>query len=236
MTSDRGTVTRKNKYLLATGNRALSTGIFMVISWYGEGCFKIQNGEDVILVDPPEASSGISAPRFKSNLLIKSITPWPVPENLYQASDFSIIGAGEYDHNGVKIKGYNLIKESSDKYFKSVYVVSWDDITLGILGHVSSELSPEIMENLEEIDVLIGPAGGSPFLGQMEMSKLVKQLNPKIFIPSFYKIEGLKRKSLDVKDFLANFNGEVSKDNDKFTFKRKDIEGLKKTKVICLKV
>jgi len=37
----------------------------MVISFYGEGCFKIQSGEAVVLIDPPSPQSGLTAPRFK---------------------------------------------------------------------------------------------------------------------------------------------------------------------------
>ena len=209
----------------------------MIISWQGEGCFKIQNGEVVLTTDLPDESSGLSAPRSKSDIYIKTISSWPFefgtsPKN----SDIFIPGAGEYDYRGVKIKGFNLPAESSSKFFKSVFVVDWEDISIGILGHLSSDLSPEILENFEEIDILIGPSGGEPFLSQEKIIKLVKQLNPKVFIPSFYKIPNLKRKTLDIKKVVDEFNGDSSSGNDKFVFKKKDIQDFKKTKLICLKV
>jgi L-ascorbate metabolism protein UlaG (beta-lactamase superfamily) len=207
----------------------------MVITWLGEGCFKLQNGEVSLLTDPPESVSGISAPRFKTDVLLKTLTPWPM-DDLDHNAEKAIIGAGEYDAKGIKVKGFELIAESGEKFFKSVYSIIWEDITIGILGHISSDLPPNIMTDFEELDILIGPAGGEPFISQEKLSKLIKQLNSKIFIPSFYKIPGLKRKSKDIKEFLGDFNGEVKKDQDKFVFKKKDLAEIKKTNIVCLTV
>ena len=208
----------------------------MVISWNGEGCFRIQSGEVVLMTDLPDESSGITAPRSKSDIYIKTINPWPFPfaEN-HKNSDLSIFGGGEYDHKDVRIRGFNLTDESSQNFFKSVYVINWDDVSIGILGHISSDPSPQILEKFEEVDVLIAPAGGEPFFPQEKLVKFIKQLNPKIFIPSFFKIPGLKRKTSDIKKIVEEFNGEAE-ETDKFVFKKKDIQDLKKTKLVCLKV
>ncbi|KKS82523.1 MAG: Zn-dependent hydrolase of the beta-lactamase fold-like protein [Candidatus Wolfebacteria bacterium GW2011_GWC1_43_10] len=208
----------------------------MVISWYGEGCFKIQSGERVVLTDPPEPVSGIGAPRLKADVLIKTICPWPSPKSIGENADFIVLGAGEYDVGGVKIRGFSLNSESSDKFFKTVFVIRWDQITIGLLGHLSSQPPPEIMENFEEVDILIAPAGGTPFLSQELVGKLVKQLNPKIFLPSFYKVAGLKRKAQGVEEIFSRFNGEAERGLERFVFKKKDLEALKKTKIVTLKI
>jgi hypothetical protein len=205
----------------------------MVITWHGEGCFKFQNGEVSLLTDLPESVSGISAPRFKTDVLLKTITPWPNGQ-VEHNSDSIITGAGEYDIKGIKIKGAELVNESSPKFFKTVYSIIWDEITIGVLGHISGELPPNIMTDFEELDILIGPAGGEPFVSQEKMVKLIKHLNPKIFIPSFYKIQELKRKAKDIKDFVREFDGETKKNQDKLVFKKKDLGEIKKTNIVCL--
>jgi L-ascorbate metabolism protein UlaG (beta-lactamase superfamily) len=207
----------------------------MVITWHGEGCFKFQNGETSLLTDLPESVSGISAPRFKTDVLLKTITLWPNGQ-VEHNSDNIITGAGEYDIKGIKIKGAELADESSSKFFKTVYSIFWDEITIGILGHISGELPPNIMTDFEELDILIGPAGGEPFISQEKIIKLIKHLNPKIFIPSFYKIQGLKRKAKDIKDFVDEFSGEEKKGRDKLVFKKKDLGEIKKTNIVCLTV
>ncbi len=207
----------------------------MIISWYGEGCFKIQNGDKVIMTDTPTKDSGISKPRVKADILLKTITAWPIKE---EKNGYGVIvyGAGEYDIEGIKIRGMQISDESDKNFFKTVYILNWDDVTIGILGTISNIITkPEIVENFEDIDILIAPGGGNPFISQKDVSKFIKQLNPKIFIPSFYKIKGLKRKTEEITPLLNEFNGEVEKDLEKLVIKKKDINEIKKTKVICLK-
>jgi L-ascorbate metabolism protein UlaG (beta-lactamase superfamily) len=207
----------------------------MVITWYGEGCFKFQNGETALLTDLPDASSGLTPARGKVSAYIKTLTPWPDPKE-YENADTTVFGAGEYDVQGIRIRGYELAGESAKSFFKTIYSIVWDDITIGLLGHVSSPVPPALLENFEEIDVLVAPAGGTPFIDQKELAKLVKLLNPKIYIPSFYKIAGLKRKSEDAKGVLEALGAEAGKPEEKFVFKKKDIADIKKTQVITLKV
>ncbi len=206
----------------------------MIVTWNGEGCFKFQNGEVSLLTDLPDASSGLSVPRGKVSVYVKTLTTHPQPERNENA-DTTIFGAGEYDVQGIKIKGYELIEESGKGFFKTIYTLMWEDISIGLLGHMSGPIPPAILEYLEEIDVLIAPAGGPPFIEQKELVKLVKLLNPKIYIPSFFKIPGLKRKTEDPKEVFESLNGGGEKPEEKFVFKKKDLAEIKKTKVVCLK-
>jgi L-ascorbate metabolism protein UlaG (beta-lactamase superfamily) len=208
----------------------------MVITWHGEGCFRFQNGETTLLVDPFDSSLGLSVPRFRPDILIKTLTAWPSDQKELNA-DYAIIGAGEYDIEGIKIKGFELINESSSKFFKTVYSLNWDQIAIGLLGHLSLEQLPQnAKDEFEELDILIGPAGGEPFIEQEKMIKLVKELNPKIFIPSFYKVPNLKRKAKSIDDFVDEFNGDVKRNEQKLVFKKKDLSEIKKTNVVCLTI
>jgi len=96
----------------------------MVISFYGEGCFKIQSGELVILTDPPAKESGLGPPRFKFNLLLKTLSAFP-PE---AKSSYELVGPGEYNFKiadkEVDIEGLFLEKESTDKFIKTIYLVN----------------------------------------------------------------------------------------------------------------
>jgi L-ascorbate metabolism protein UlaG (beta-lactamase superfamily) len=206
----------------------------MVITWYGEGCFRIQNGDRSILLDPIDSSSGLSAPRGKTDAIIKTLTPWPFAFG--QNEEGAIIhGAGEYDVQGIGVKGFELLSESTEKFFKTAYVITWEDITTGVLGHMSEDLPPAILENFEEVDVLIGPGGGTPFIDQDRMTRLLKQITPKVFIPSFFKIPGLKRSAGSVTPLLEKVNGGSAETQEKFVFKKKDLDEIKKMQVVCLK-
>lgn len=207
----------------------------MIITWNGEGCFKFQNGETSLLTDVPDTSSGLSSPRGKVSVYVKTLTPWPDPKP-YEYGDTTIYGAGEYDVRDIKIRGHELVGESTKSFFKTVYTIVWDDISIGILGHATGPIPPALLENFEETDILIAPAGGSPFMDQKELIKLVKQLNPKVFIPSFYKIEGLKRKADGIAQIAEALNGGEERGEEKFVFKKKDLTDIKKTKMVRLRM
>lgn len=208
----------------------------MIITWHGEGCFRIQNGATSVLVDPPHEGSGAAQPRFQTDILIKTITAWPAAAEQASKASSVVRGAGEYDIAGITIRGFELPDESSKNFFKTVYVLGWDDVSIGLLGHCAGSLPPAAAEHFEDCDVLIAPAGGEPFAEIDAMVKLVKQLNPKIFIPSFLKAPGVKRGgAIDARQCAEHFNGGAAEETDKFVFKKKDLVDIKKTRVVCLK-
>jgi len=208
----------------------------MIITWHGEGCFRIQNGSTSVLVDPPREGSGAAQPRFQTDILIKTITAWPAPaESAFKAASV-VRGAGEYDIAGITIRGFELPGESTKNFFKTVYVLGWDEVSIGLLGHCTGPLPPAVVEHFEDCDVLIAPAGGEPFADVDVMVKLIKQLNPKIFIPSFLKAPGVKRSgAIDARQCGERFNGGAMEEMDKFVFKKKDLVEIKKTRVVCLR-
>jgi hypothetical protein len=219
----------------------------MVISFYGEGCFKIstrggsakggQSGDLAILTDPFESSSGLAPPRFKADIVLKTLTPLPIAQYSTLATQHFISGPGEYDLKGVKIFGLGLEKESSDKYIKTAYLAEVEDLKLCFLGHLSEAPQPEIAEQLEEIDILFIPAGGKPFISQEAAVRLIKQIEPKIAIPSFFKLPGLKRQASDLKNFLEEANHKrAGEKQEKLTIKKKDAAAIKKTEIVPLSV
>jgi len=206
----------------------------MIITWYGEGCFKCQSGELTLLSDPVDAKSGLSAPRFKPNVLIKTIAPVPAPVIEDEENTLVVQNAGEYDRFGIEVKGYAIKKESTDTYIKTVYVVEFEGIRLCFLGHLDGQLEGVDLEPLEYIDVLFIPGGGKPFIEQEKAVKLIHQIEPRVVIPSFFKIPGLKRNSADSKDFVKEFGVSKTDAQDKFTFKKKDLQE-KGTSLVLLK-
>lgn len=211
----------------------------MIITFYGEGCFKIQSGDFIVLTDPFDNKTGLAAPRLKPDIVLKTLTPLPFPQSSILNPQFSISGPGEYNIKNINIAGFGLPKESTEKFLKTIYLVKIEGVNLCFLGHISEILEPTILERLGEIDILFIPAGGEPFINQKTAAKIIKQIEPKIVIPSFYKIPSLKRHACGLSAFLEEFNGEKIKQKEtqeKLTIKKKDLGEIKKTEIIALKV
>ncbi|MBI5306267.1 MBL fold metallo-hydrolase [Candidatus Wolfebacteria bacterium] len=212
----------------------------MVISYYGEGCFKIQSADTTILVDALNSESGLNNPRFKFDLEIKTLASIENIDNFSRLKEnqdgFQIVGPGEYNIKDVKIFGFGLLKESSDKFIKTIYIVEIEGVKLCFLGHTSDAPQADILEHLEEIDILFIPAGGKPFIEQKAAAQLAKKIDSKIIIPSFYKIPGLKRKTDDLKIFLEEGEYKNVEVLEKLTIKKKELGEIKKMKIVSLKV
>lgn len=214
----------------------------MQIQYFGLSSFKITTKEATIITDPFHKDSGLVAPRGAADVLILA----QKDKKLYTATSgisgehFDITDPGEYDIKGTTVTGIPLKQE--DKYV-SVFLIESEDIRILNLTHIKDfNLKDEELESLGDIDVLILPVGGNSVLSASSASKVVNEIEPKVVIPSHYKMSreagsasGGNSLILDldpVEKFIKEMGGK-KEDLEKFSFKKKDLpeEG---TKVIIL--
>ncbi len=200
----------------------------MTINWYGEGCFKIVENGVTITTDPVESFTGLSAPRFKTDVILRTMMNPLLPEDdkpIAQNDGETVViaGPGEYEVKGIQITGWPLMKSSGKDTLRSIFRIKTDDMTIGLLGHLAEFNEPEILEELGSVDILLIPGGGEPFISQEAAAKLVRQIEPRVVIPCFFKIPGLKRKSEDVAGFLKEV-GLKAEPTEKFSGKHKELD------------
>ncbi len=182
----------------------------MVINYFGNGCFRLQSGETSVLVNPDNN-------RLKADVTLKTLTATEVDEagngGAETPDEVVISFPGEYEEKEIEILGVPVVEESTEKFLKTAYAVSWEGMKFVFLGHLSKPMDATLMEEFSEPDVLFLPVGGGHFLEPEVAAKIAKQLEARIVIPSFYK---------DPAEFLKAF-GKKAEDMDKFVFKQKDI-------------
>ena len=172
---------------------------------------------------------GLTPPRGEVTATIKTVS---MPENLDFATNV-VNGAGEYEYEGVSIMGFPV--EQSD-VLQTVYKIEMEGITIGILGKLLDGLPPKTLEELEEVDILIAPAGGPPLAAVPGVARLIKQIEPKIVIPSLYKVAGLKEKRGDVAAFWKEMGVKSAAPEEKLVLKKKDFETITGTVVKVLSI
>jgi len=148
----------------------------VIINWYGGGCYKISASSADIVMDP-SSSNGISS-RLKSDLVIKTQSFLPLDIGAVGINE--VVMAGEYEIQGVKIKGVQVTStpSSNKEYMQTVYKIVVDDISLGFLGNISTELDEKTLDELGEIDILFVPSNNIA-------GKLIKSIDPHIAIPGW---------------------------------------------------
>lgn len=179
----------------------------MVITHFGNGSFRLQSGDTVVLIDPENN-------RLKADVILHTLAP-ANPTEVLDGSDagMKISFPGEYELKGIEIEGFFIKDESTEKFSKTAYKVTFEDMKFIFLGHLSGPLDASLMEEFSEPDVLVLPAGGGHFLEPDVAAKIAKQLEARIVIPSFVKNADLFLRALGRKADAA----------EKFVFKQKDI-------------
>jgi len=85
---------------------------------------------------------------------------------------------------------------------KSAYKIKMEDISIGYLGMINAkEITPEVGNFFSDTDMVLLPIGGGDMIDITEASNIIKQLEPKIVIPMYYKIPGLKIKRAELEIF-----------------------------------
>lgn len=189
----------------------------MVINFLSGGSFRVQSGEVSLLVDPESA-------RYKADVTLRTLTSIDqLKPGDGSADQNEIYFPGEYEIKEIEIFGTPVPEESSGKFLKTMYALSWEGVKLAFLGHLSRPPSAEIIDKLNEPDIIFLPVGGGHFLTPEAAAKLAKQLEPAFVIPAFYK---------NPADFLK-LMGQKAEVQEKLVFKKKDLVN-EKMRVVLL--
>jgi L-ascorbate metabolism protein UlaG (beta-lactamase superfamily) len=200
----------------------------MIITYQGVEFFKVQFGDTILAFNPISKESKFKSTRFFADVaLVTSNNPdFNGVENLsYNGKDPLVIsGPGEYETKGVFIKGFaSKTNYGGKEKINTIYTIVLENMTLCFLGSLSDEkLSPEFLESIEDIDILFLPIGDKDVLDAAKADKLAVTLEPKIIIPMHYGDVGVEGA---LKKFLKEAGEDKVTPIDKFTIKRKDLDG-----------
>ncbi len=204
----------------------------MVITYYGMGFVKAQLGDTIIAFNPISKDFDPKAPKFGADLALISLR-----DEAYNGRDnvsfgtkvpFIIDGPGEYEISGIFIQGFP--SEGPAGKINTIYTVLLEGIKMLHLGAMAStQLAPEVIEDMGVIDIVFVPLGDNA-LNPKEAAKLATSLEAKVIIPLICQAKGGE-------ELLATFLKEAGGSGetvDKLAIKRKDLEG-KETEVIVIK-
>src|SRR5579864_2570466 len=130
----------------------------MVITYFGNDCFRLQSGEISLLTDP-------ESNRLKADVTLKTLTATDDPNGTSDGSgEMTVTFPGEYENREIEIEGFPIAGESTDKFLKTAYRATWEGMKLVFLGHLSRPIDATLMEEFADPDILFLPIGGGHFL------------------------------------------------------------------------
>jgi len=196
----------------------------MVISYLGGECFKVSQGELTLAFNLPSKESKQKSVKFGSDILFISAhhPDFTGIENAAfgERAPFVIEGPGEYEVKDVAVRGFaSETTYGGGSSVNTIYSIILEGMNLCFLGALSNPVLPvAAKQELDDIDILFLPIGGSGVLDHAESYKLAVQLEPKAIIPMHYTPESLKL-------FLKEAGVDKVEQMEKFTVKKKDLDG-----------
>lgn len=199
----------------------------MQIIRLGHSCFKIQNNEATLLIDPFSEAIGLPMPKTSADILLLSHEHYdhansdavrgnPFIINTpgeYEIKDFFIYAISSFhDNSGGKERGSNLI-----------FLIEAEGIRIAHLGDFGqANLTEEQLKKLEGVDILLVPVGGVYTIDAKAAAEIISEIEPRLIIPMHYFEKGLKIKLDDVEKFKKEMGNKIEV-MDKLKIKKKEL-------------
>jgi L-ascorbate metabolism protein UlaG (beta-lactamase superfamily) len=163
------------------------------ITWLGHSCFRIKGKEATVVTDPYDESLGYPPRKLSANVVTVS-HPHPGHSNLREVEGNPRVlrGPGEYEIADILIIGiptYHDSEQGRKRGKNTAYLIEVDELTVCHLGDLGHQLSPQQVEQLGSVQVLLVPVGGVSTIDAHLAAEMVRLLSPRIVIPMHYRTE-----------------------------------------------
>ncbi len=194
-----------------------------------------------MITDPFDKSIGLTPPRGQAHVVTISHHHYDHDslDSLAGSNPFMVDGPGEYETKGICILGlvsYHDSKEGKERGANTIFIIEMEGIRICHLGDLGQkELSSQQLDQIDNVDILMIPVGGTYTIDAEEAVHIINQIEPKIVIPMHYKTPGLNIK-LDGVDLFLKEMGTKKEAVDKLTIKKKDLPQGEETEIVVMKV
>ena len=204
----------------------------MTIIWHGQSLFELtpsrgKNNQVNIVIDPFSQEVGLRLPKLEADIVLTTHDHYD--HNNVKAvagNPFLIEGPGEYEIKEVFIQGIPAFHDDlqgKERGEMTIFTIEAEELRLCHLGDLGQkELTPDQLEKIGEIDILMIPVGGNYTISGKEAVKIMSQIEPKIIIPMHYALPKLKVKLEGVEKFLKTMGIKKIEPVNKLTIKKKD--------------
>ena len=189
----------------------------MEITPLGHASFKIRGKHVTVVTDPYDAAMvGLKFPRHTTADIVTISHSHHDHDfvSLVEGSPFVVRGPGEYEVKGVSITGISTFHDAqsgAERGKNTMYRMEIDGISIVHVGDLGHTLSPEIVDSLDGVDILMIPTGGGPTIGPQDAAAVVAEIEPVIVIPMHYARAGLAKTFSELAP-VASFLKEMGKE------------------------
>lgn len=146
---------------------------------------------------------------------------------------------GKFEYKGIHIVGdpsFHDDCEGAKRGKNTVFTFRMDGVNVCHLGDIGEPCSPELIERLLPVNVLLIPVGGNYTIDAETAKEYVDRLMPDIVIPMHYKMKHCELDIDKVDQFTRLFDDEyVEEDVEELELDRNDFnESIEETRVVVM--
>lgn len=198
--------------------------------WYGHNCFRIRSKEGTVLTDPPGKGTGYSIGSKPSADIVTLSHEQADHANLKAVKDdFALItGPGEYEIHDIFIYGfrsYHDDQQGAEHGYNTIFVFEMDGMRIAHLGDLGHRLTPELTNALDNIDVLLIPAGGGEgIITPEQASKIIGTIEPNVVIPMQFATPKGDTKLAGIEELAQHLGLDLPEPVDKVAIRSTDFD------------
>ncbi len=124
--------------------------------------------------------------------------------------------SGKFEYEGIHIVGVPSLHDDNDGKLRgknTIYKFGMDGVSVLHMGDIGEPCSPELVERLLPVNVLMIPVGGNYTVDAELAKEYVDRLMPDIVIPMHYKVKHCELDIDKVDPFLRLFDDECVEEN-----------------------
>ncbi|HSX31512.1 MAG TPA: MBL fold metallo-hydrolase [Candidatus Saccharimonadales bacterium] len=163
----------------------------MDMQFYGANCIVLSSKTNRVAIDDNLTTLGA-----KSILKDGDICLFTGSHGALAAKPKLVIDMpGEYEASGVSIFGLQARAHLDEEGTQSavMYKITWGDVRVLVTGHVFPKFTDTELEAIGIVDVMFVPVGGHGYtLDPVGALQLIKAVEPKIVVPTYYAEKSLK--------------------------------------------
>src|SRR3989344_3361592 len=189
----------------------------MEIIYLGHSSFKLRGKSTTLVTDPYGAGIGIKFPKHTSADIV-TISQDHDDHNNVQAVEgnpFVVRGPGEYEVKGVGIVGIGVFHDDANgtkRGKNTIYRIEMDGLSIVHLGDLGHGLSSQQVDELDGVDILLVPVGGTYTIGAKQAAEIVAAIDPSVVIPMHYHRNDLDQKTFGSLEPVSVFLKEMGKE------------------------
>lgn len=212
----------------------------MKIKYLGHSCFLLTESTGTAVVcDPYGEEVGFKMPPVTADAVTVSHHHYD-HDNVSAVSGNPVVLDKEqgYELTGVQInavKSYHDSNLGADRGENVIFKFRMDGLDVCHLGDIGEDCSPELIEAILPVNVLLIPVGGTYTIDAATAREYVDRIMPDVVIPMHYRTKGCEL-DIDKQDEFVSLmeeeNVDIEEVGDEIELTRDDFDGERTTVVI----